>query len=221
MDTKNQTWNVKKILEYALEKYHLLDDSDEHGMEDRSAYDKKIRRTMDNNKMVQKTVTGKSVYALPVDSAKYLVDVILKEYFEKHIDKAKRSKDFVEKDKRINEEERIGDEEYFSKAEVPQHEFFDNPGIPMNPHEIDGSINRMMLRAVFDLFYDFEEESYRNDYIERKNHMNIYSNKKTSDVVKEGFSELDEKIANPLKHYCNKREVFFMIDEKKSYQAHK
>ena len=69
----------------------------------------------------------------------------------------------------------------------------------LNIDEIEKSILKMMIKAIFNKFYDFEEEQYIKDYTELKcliNSDDIYT------TYQNGYSLLKSKIDNSIENYC-------------------
>lgn len=70
----------------------------------------------------------------------------------------------------------------------------DTPGLPEGL--IDQVVDRMMLRALFDVFYDFNETRFRRDFIERSKC--ILPDDRS---YAEGYSELTQQLENPVGKY--------------------
>lgn len=100
-------------------------------------------------------------------------------------------------DVKINEKRLLSLESYNpnNEAEIEQ----DNTP---TAKEIDDSIDRLMLRDLFEHLYEFNESEYRNDYIERAS---LIEPEDIKEQTKEGYSLLNEKLTHPLKYYCSKR----------------
>lgn len=58
----------------------------------------------------------------------------------------------------------------------------------------------MMLRAVFDMFFKFDEETFRADLYERAER--TFSDG-TIPMFLDGYSELTRKLENPLRNYIS------------------
>lgn len=207
MATKKQMWKTKNILDYALKKYHLSEGFTAAANDERENYKKTIRKTMREKHILELTTdpkTGNYIYELPEKDAKYLVDVTLEEYFTKRADVDKVKKRFAENDAKINEEERKRLYEYFVNAEPDDWD--NSEGINIDFAKLEMTIDRMMIRGMFHIFYDFDEASFKDDYIKREGLItnNRYDDE-TDDTVKKGFSELDHKLKNPLETYCTKK----------------
>lgn len=198
-NSKNtKIWSVKKILEYAERKYYLdLETVDENGNTKQASFEKKIRRVMQENfKLKERTKTDKKtgkkkksfIYELPEREAEYLVDVMLKSYFEQFTELSQAI--FEELDKELNEKNLQALEEY-----DPSEEEYDNEPLEEN---IEKSIDRFMLRHIFYLFYEFDKKSYVEDYKKRESLV-------TDDVIEpyqKGYSQINAKLNNPIKFYC-------------------
>ena len=76
-------------------------------------------------------------------------------------------------------------------------EFCDYP----TEEEIDASIQKFMVRALFNLFYDFDEKSYREDYVARTEHLSFDE----MEPYLPGYSELNEKLTHPVQYYCTRK----------------
>ena len=66
--------------------------------------------------------------------------------------------------------------------------------------KINAIIDRMMLRAVFDMFFKFDEETFRADLYERAER--TFSDG-TIPMFLDGYSELTRKLENPLRNYIS------------------
>ena len=62
-------------------------------------------------------------------------------------------------------------------------------------------IDRMMIRAIFDLFYDFDEKEFRAALYERAAHLKKEFNE--SITVLQGYSALSQRLENPLGNYIS------------------
>lgn len=198
-NSKNtKIWSVKKILEYAERKYYLdLETVDENGNTKQASFEKKIRRVMQENfKLKERTKTDKKtgkkkksfIYELPEREAEYLVDVMLKSYFEQFTELSQAI--FEELDEELNKRNSQALEEY-----DPSEEEYDNEPLEEN---IEKSIDRFMLRHIFYLFYEFDKNSYVEDYKKRESLV-------TDDVIEpyqKGYSQINAKLNNPIKFYC-------------------
>lgn len=68
---------------------------------------------------------------------------------------------------------------------------------------VDRIIDRMMIRAIFDLFYDFKEKDFRMALYERAAHIEEISDGGVKPVS--GYSELSRRLENPLDFYITKK----------------
>lgn len=198
-NSKNtKIWSVKKILEYAERKYYLdLETVDENGNTKQASFEKKIRRVMQENfKLNERTKTNRKkggkikslIYELPEREAKYLVDVMLKSYFKKF---EPSQTIFGKFDEELNEKNLKALEEY----DPSENEEYDNEPLEEN---IEKSIDRFMIRNIFDLFYEFDKKSYVEDYKKRESLV-------ADDVIEpyqKGYSQINAKLNNPIKFYC-------------------
>lgn len=69
----------------------------------------------------------------------------------------------------------------------------------MNEEILNETIDRMMLRTIFDMFFDFDEKSFRHDLYERAAHIKEID--RDGIIPEDGFSELTRKLENPLGIY--------------------
>lgn len=68
---------------------------------------------------------------------------------------------------------------------------------------IDRIIDRMMIRAIFDLFYDFDEKGFRMALYERAAHIEEVNKGGVKPVP--GYSELSRRLENPLDFYITRK----------------
>lgn len=73
----------------------------------------------------------------------------------------------------------------------------------LDDETVDRIIDRMMIRAVFDLFYDFKEKDFRMALYERAAHIEEISAGGVKPVS--GYSELSRRLENPLGFYITKK----------------
>lgn len=78
----------------------------------------------------------------------------------------------------------------------PQYEG-DSGGI--SAEIIDVYVNNAMLRALFGLFFEFDEKNFRKDFIQRLKH--IHFDEFGGTQYDEGYTALNEKLKNPVNHY--------------------
>lgn len=69
----------------------------------------------------------------------------------------------------------------------------------MSAEIVNETIDRMMLRTIFDMFFDFDEKSFRHDLYERAAHIKEKNRDGISPV--DGFSELTRRLENPVGIY--------------------
>lgn len=198
----NKMWTVKTIREYAERKYYLDSETfDENGNSKKATFEKQIRRAMKEKfnlkeriKKDKKTGMKKTnlIYELPEREARYLVDVLLKSYFEQFTELSQAI--FSELDKELNKRNLQALEEY----DQNEGEEYDNAPLE---EDIEKSIDRFMLRSIFNLFYEFDKKSYVEDYKKRESLV--------TDDVKEpyqkGYSQINAKLNNPIKFYCTRK----------------
>lgn len=83
----------------------------------------------------------------------------------------------------------------------PQYEG-DSGGI--SAEIIDVYVNNAMLRALFGLFFEFDEKNFRKDFIQRLRH--IHFDEFGGTQYDEGYTALNEKLKNPVNHYIFPKE---------------
>lgn len=83
----------------------------------------------------------------------------------------------------------------------PQYEG-DAGGIPIEL--IDSYVNDAMLRALFGLFFEFNEKNFRKDFIQRLRH--IHFDEFGGTQYDEGYTALNERLKNPVNHYIFPKE---------------
>lgn len=193
----NATWQVKQMMEYAIIKYGLTDGYADSPNSQRSNYERKVRRTLEDRGLVVKDKnTDKYIYVLPEKEAKYFIDVFLRSYFEERTGESQMKSKFAKKDAALNESNYKAVIE--STEDYNDHEKGDPDPTPIN-EELEASIDRFMLRAIFAKFYSFDDEAqYRKDYISLPH----YKNDDILEPYIEGYSFLNERLSNPVKYYC-------------------
>lgn len=70
--------------------------------------------------------------------------------------------------------------------------------MPYGISDLEQVIDRMMIRSLFDMFYDFDDTRFRKDYIERKK---LVNDEVSPPEYGEGYSELTEMLENPVGNY--------------------
>lgn len=114
-------WKIKDMMIYAHQLYPLLDEGDD-------AYRKKIRRFLtEKGYVIPDRISGKNRFILPEKLAKYVINVELKDYFERNIDPLKREAFFKNKDAQLNGEQ--NDEELevdYNSITMERKEFYEN-----------------------------------------------------------------------------------------------
>lgn len=118
----------------------------------------------------------------------------------------------------VNEEEFFGQFPHLSKKEhdatthryhLPVISLFpesedDNTNDSAYDEFIEQTIDRMMLRALFDMFYDFNETGFRRDLLERSS---LIIPTAGPNEYGDGYSELTEKLENPLGYYISRKKI--------------
>lgn len=199
-------WGVKDLYEYAVQQYKLCDRLSLSDT-DRSAIERSIRRRLEKNNLVHKhnyteQKTGKEkekyVYVVTQKIGQYLIDFLMKDYFTKLIGANYNAmeKIFAEMDDKLNREsiERHEEliEEYNNNSE----------NTPFPEEHMQCRIDRFMLRAIFNLFYDFDEAKYRKDSIEQ---FQSYDNNSSVNNYIDGYSKVNYRLKNPVENYCMRK----------------
>lgn len=196
--SNEKIYTVSDMLNYATVKYSLKAGYNDNFNSYKGSYETRIRDYLRENKLVEKDEkTGKFVYELPEKRAKYFIDNIMEEYFKKNIDEDALIKSFSKEDEKRNEEniKAIGECRTYE-------DFYDYDNLPPSNDEINKSIHNFMIEAIFAEFFEFDKEQYISDYISRKKCID------ENDIVfpfKNGYSYYNEKLNNPLKHYCTRK----------------
>jgi len=196
--SKEKIYTVKDMLNYASIKYSLKSGFNNNFNSYKSAYETRIRECLKKTGFVEQDKdTGKFIYELPESRAKYFIDNIMKEYFEKRADKNSLIESFAKQDEQLNEQniKALGECQ-------PYDEFYDYDNLPPTEEEINRAIHSFMIEAIFAEFFDFDKEQYIADFIARKKCID------EEDVVypfQKGYSYYNDKLNNPIKHYCTRK----------------
>lgn len=90
-----------------------------------------------------------------------------------------------------------------NKAAIPENFLrYKLPRIPlddMTGEQVDEIVYRTMLRAVFELFFDFKEEQFRTDLFERA--ARIFDGNSGEQEYDKGYHALTQKLENPMDIY--------------------
>lgn len=90
-----------------------------------------------------------------------------------------------------------------NKAAIPENFLrYKLPRIPlddMTGEQVDEIVYRTMLRAVFELFFDFKEEQFRTDLFERA--ARIFDGNSGEQEYDKGYHALTQKLENPMNIY--------------------
>ena len=227
-------WSVADIVKYAVYKYYLPEGYTANGVLSTDNYEKKIRRTIqaqypnyicddsvnipdtDNNHDSDKKKT-KDTYKLPETIARHLVDVELRDYFSKRGNEEIIKHSFFAKDKKFNTDLKEFEKELshekldeISKQMIDEYEF---------DEYINQCIDRFMLRTLFSLYFDFNEDEYRKDFKNMIEHINLKcddseSNDSKSDDSKSDVSESDDSKSDVSKSDVSKSDVSESDDSK-------
>lgn len=213
-------WNINNMLYYAQKVYNIPDEilfeDTDFAISTRKTYEKQIRRTLQEYKIVQK-VDNQYNYVLPDIIARFFIDTVLEPYFngDAQISTETIKEDFLKKDYELNEEQSIKHAEYISELSREQYgskeenndEIITTPDKSYFEYHIkewesdDDIVQQMMIRAIFDFLYDFDEVSYRKDLYELKRRIEPGA----PEPFLQGYSELKNKLDNPSKFYYTRK----------------
>ncbi len=202
---KITTWKIKDMLEYALKKYTLNTTIEDYsGRDPKDTYKRDIRRKLVDLHLVwQDTNKGDYIYELPAEIAKTFIDTTMKDYFTNPIrfDESKAKAKYLEQDEALNQEnfDRYVEEQGYL---IDCYENGIDPyegDVILTQDEIENSILKMMIKAIFYKFYDFEEEQYIKDYTELKC---LVNSDDMNTTYQNGYSLLKNKMDNPIENYC-------------------
>lgn len=196
-------WNVKKMADYAIEQYNLATGFNEDGNCYRERYERTIRRNLRKSNLVKEDKkTGKYIYELPEENAKYFIDNNLKKYFnnEKKYDDQVAKEKFLKLDREINKNyfENLRNQSYENDYEYDDCSTDTTP----NNKEIHDAILFAMVKAIFELHYEFDYDTFVKDYIE---FCELSHSNDSLEAVQEGYSYLEDKLNNSTKHYCRRK----------------
>ena len=74
----------------------------------------------------------------------------------------------------------------------------------MGLKEIDDIVYKTMIRAVFEKFFDFKENAFRTDLMERA--ARITQGSMYERIYEDGYSALTMQLENPIEHYITSKE---------------
>jgi len=233
-------FTITEMLDYAIEQYpklkaYLNDESNtSNSANARKTIKTYIRRTLTEHGLILQSQSDKTEpYKISEKIAKFVIDDILSDYFDKQIDDLKAQKNEI-MEEQFKEEDRLLTEKHSDIARInrglenegssmekeypddyedgihkdfleyqllfdtwyPQYEG-DSGGI--SAEIIDVYVNNAMLRALFGLFFEFDEKNFRKDFIQRLRH--IHFDEFGGTQYDEGYTALNEKLKNPVNHY--------------------
>ena len=196
-------WNVKKMADYAIEQYNLTTGSNKDGNFYRDRYEKAIRRKLLKSNLIKEDKkTGKYSYKLPEENAKYFIDNNMKNYFinEQNYDDQVAREKFSIIDKKINEQyiENLCNQNCENGYDCDDR----FPNLSPTNKEINNAILFAMIKAIFELHYEFDYDTFVKDYIEFCELSHSYDSLET---VQEGYSYIENKLDNSTKYYCKKK----------------
>ena len=140
---------------------------------------------------------------MPEEIAKTFINTSMKDYFTDttRFDESKAKAKYLKQDETLNKEsfdKMVEESDYLSECYANGIDPYEC-GVILTQDEIEKSILKMMIKAIFNKFYDFEEEQYIKDYTELKcliNSDDIYT------TYQNGYSLLKSKIDNSIENYC-------------------
>ena len=203
--TNIKIWKVKDMLDYALKIYFLKTKIEDYsGNNPTESYKRDIRRKLEAFNLVRKDKNkGDYIYELPEEIAKTFINTSMKDYFTDttRFDESKAKAKYLKQDEALNKEsfdKMVEESDYLSECYANGIDPYEC-GVILTQDEIEKSILKMMIKAIFNKFYDFEEEQYIKDYTELKcliNSDDIYT------TYQNGYSILKSKIDNSIENYC-------------------
>lgn len=200
-------WSVKDMFEYAIQSYELdlvinLDDSEKDNIQ------KAIRRNLslynlvdtinnDNDTSEKTQKKQPKSYRVYDVIGRCLIDYIMHDYFIKLIDThiPEKEKAYIKHDNKLNEDS------------INRHEMLEDADMEYecaiyDQEQTERDIDRFMLRAIFDMFYDFDYEQYCSD---AKKRFELYDFDAPVTPYMDGFSKIDDKLNHPIKNYCTRK----------------
>ena len=82
---------------------------------------------------------------------------------------------------------------------------------------VDRIVDRVMLRTLFSLFFEFDEKAFRLDLYERAAHINTETQWKN--IPELGHGALEQRLADPLTYYMNPKRVPFQTNQQAKKDA--
>lgn len=205
MKKKGMQWGVSDMLNYALQKYSVNTETNEYtGYSMVESYKRDIRRRLVSCGLVTKTEDEKNYsYKLPCEIAKTFIDETMKDYFSDSMrfDESDAKARCSEADEKLNKErfeDFVEEQDYLAECYSNGAEPYADESI-VTKDEIEKSILNMMIRAIFNQYYDFAEKQYIKDYTKLKSFINSEDIRET---YANGYSYLKNKIDNPIENYC-------------------
>ena len=164
----------------------------------RANLEKKIMREMDKYRITVEDGNGKKRYLATETEMNMLIDYVFLPYLKNQYFGNAKDEYFKEKDELENK--RLAEAEMnFIEAMKRDPDYLEE-SLSVDGEEIEKSIDRIMLRTLFEQYYTFDYKQYRKDYQERYALATM-----SSPFVEPGFTELNEKLSDPVKYYCTKR----------------
>lgn len=205
---KTNIWKIKDMVEYACQKYPLNEGYYSDDCKSQYAtYKREIRRVLvDCNLVVKDEEADEYIYELPEEIAKTFIDETMKEYFTDpiRVDKEKAKAQYSKQDEKLNKEsfdKMVEESDYLSDCYEDDIDPYAYEPI-VTQDEIEKLILSVMIKAIFNQYYEFDEERYKKDYTELKRLINTDD---INETYQNGYSYLKNKIDNPINNYCIKK----------------
>lgn len=220
------------MIEYAELSYHInpefFHSMNENKISDISATnynncEKQFQRTIKKYKMASVNPdTDKLDYELPEPVAKCFVDTIMQSYFhdiiynsedmvaeyynEKDEVQFQKSSESFEVYQTIVKAERDGEDISEIESSYPRdYSYSIDNYIKINAdiEDENKAIDRLMLCAIFNHMFEFNESAYRQDY---EKYLNLHDDSHPHNPYDNGYSECKEKLDHPEKYYYQLKE---------------
>ena len=227
MKSNFEFWSIKRMIEYAELSYHINPEYF-HSMHENKLTqvsvtnynncERQLQRMIKDNKMASDNPNTKKLdYELPEPIAKCFIDTMMKSYFDDiiYISEDMVAEYYKGKDNEFSNKSFDAFEVYQQMA-VKERDGEDISAIDSAyPHDYSYSIdkyikidcdmadenqviNQMMIRAIFNTLFEFNESAYREDY---EKYLSLCDDSHPQDSYGSGYSELKDKLDHPEKYY--------------------
>ena len=209
---KNEIWQVKDMLEYAIIKYHLIITTDEFGYNYKDNYSKRIRDMLKDYKLVQQDQKGNYNYQLPKFIAMCFIDNYMKEYFETpdFCNSGDKNAEMVERFKKSDDnanntyyDNYINVDSDLSVKEIANNcfESIHNGSSVLTVDRVETEIMNVKIQAIFDMFFDFDERAFIDDLYLRESKIN---REEQQNPFEDGYSAVNSRLQN-YKNYIQRK----------------